>query len=798
MTRAVVAAWVAGLALPSLASAQLPPGKDCYIWPPGAKRGQTVEVRLGGSDWTPDVQFLVYDPRVKLEPLGPPGPVLVPEPPFWIGIKSFDNDPRLPREVAARITLPADLPPGPVRWAVANANGAGGGGVFVIGTGDEVTEDEGRKEPQSLPNLPVTVNGRLGRIEEVDRYRFTAVASGLVTADLSARRLGNEFNGVIEVSAGGRRIAEAVDTEGVDPVLTFAVEKGTTYTVAVRDVDHRGYRNFTYRLGLTLGPRVAAAVPACGRVGERRPVEFIGYGLATGAAKLECVTAEVEFPRPIGAAFVYRLETPFGPAPFTLHSTDTAERVERDGPKLPGPCGVTGRIGKRGKRDVYWFAGKKGEVWDIAVHAKRLGSPVDAALMVMTSDGKPLAASDDAGGPNDPRTVVTLPADGEYQVAVADASGKTPDPSFVYRLVIRRPANAFSLKTVGVVNVPIGGKATLTVEAVREGGFNGPIKLKLNGQPDGVSVPKEVIVPAGAPSVAVPLECAKAAGAAATFVTVAGTATVDDRPVSVTAGERVLMATTMKPPFTVKSPEADGTRKAHRGATHLADLVVERADGFAGEIILDMAGAQQRHRQGIRGPAHPVAPTQGKVLYPVTVPEWLETTRTSRIGLVAMAKIPDPKGVPRWVLTAMDGQVTMSIEGALMKLSHDPNELGAACGDPLAVPLKLARSPKLTGAVRVELVVPPELTRLVSAAPLDWPGEKTTAELKLTSRPDPRLVGVWKLAARATATRDGHPVVSVTEFEVAYTSVADGPTALSTVAWISGPVPAVFLGGRVK
>lgn len=757
------------LLLPSVALAQLPPGKDCYCWPPGAKAGQTVEVIFGGSDWTPDVRFFLSDPRVRFEQFGPPGEVLVPEPPFWVGIRSFDNDPRLPREVRAKLTLPADLPPGPVRWSVANANGAAACGVFLIGNSEEVAEDEERKKPQVLAALPTTVNGRLRRNEEIDRYQFTAATTGLVTADLSARRLGNEFNGVVEVYDGPKRVAEAVDTEGVDPTLTFSVEQGKTYTVAVREVDHRGYRNFTYRLALTPGPRVVAAMPAAGRVGERRPVEFIGYGLATGGAKLESVTAEVEFPKPIGGAFVYRLDTPHGTAAFTLHTTDTVERIEADGPKLPGACGVTGRIGKRGKRDVYWFAGKKGEMWDVAVHAKRLGSPVDAALTILTADGKPLAAADDAGGANDPRAAVTLPADGEYQAVVADLSGKTPDPCFVYRLVVRKPASGFALKTVGVASVPIGGKATLTVEAVREGGFNGPITVKLNGLPDGVTVAKEVVIPAGAPNVAVPLECAKTAGVSAAFVIVRGVAVVDDRPVSVKVEDRVLLATTLKPPFAVKSPEADGTRKVYRGATHLADLVIERTDGFAGEIILDMAGAQQRHRQGIRGPAFPVPPGQARVLYPVKLPEHLESTRTSRIGLVGMAKIPDPTGKPVWVLAAMDGQVTMSVEGALMKLSPGPDEVTAVCGEPAAVPLKLFRSPKLTGAVRVEMIAPPELNGIVSAAPLDWPADKPTAALVLTSKADPKLPGVWKLTARATAVRDGHPVVSECEIEVEFT-----------------------------
>jgi hypothetical protein len=134
-----------------------------------------------------------------------------------------------------------------------------------------------------------------------------------------------------------------------------------------------------------------------------------------------------------------------------------------------------------------------------------------------------------------------------------------------------------------------------------------------------------------------------------------------------------------------------------------------------------------------------------------------------------MAKIPDPKGKQVWVMAAMDGQVTMSVEGALMKLSPGPDEVTTTCGEPAAVTLKLARSPKLTGPVKVELAVPPELHGLVSAAPLEWPADKPTATLVLTSKADPKLPGVWKLAARATAARDGFPVVSECEIEVEFT-----------------------------
>src|SRR5215470_12989606 len=144
-----------------------------YIYPPGGKAGTTVPVRLAGFDWTPDLQLFFSDPRVKLELLGSPGPILVAPPPYWFGPKAYITALPMPREILARLTLPADLPAGPIRWQVANANGgSAGAGVFWVGDGPEVLEDDKAREPQRLTTLPVTINGRLFKIEEIDRYRF--------------------------------------------------------------------------------------------------------------------------------------------------------------------------------------------------------------------------------------------------------------------------------------------------------------------------------------------------------------------------------------------------------------------------------------------------------------------------------------------------------------------------------------------------------------------------------------------------------------------------------------------------
>src|SRR5437764_848417 len=78
---------------------------------------------------------------------------------------------------------------------------------------------------QVLASLPVAVHGRLGKIEEIDQYRFRAAKTGPITCGLFARRLGANFNGVLQVrDARDRVIADAADTEGADLAVTFAAK----------------------------------------------------------------------------------------------------------------------------------------------------------------------------------------------------------------------------------------------------------------------------------------------------------------------------------------------------------------------------------------------------------------------------------------------------------------------------------------------------------------------------------------------------------------------------------------------
>jgi hypothetical protein len=778
------------LAFAAPASAQLAPEVG-YVYPPGGKAGTTVAVNLGGSEWTPDMQFFVHDKRVKLEILGPPGELLIPPPPYWFGAKGRLSALPLLRELPAKFTLPADLPPGPIRWQAANANGATSTGIFIVGTGTELIEDERRTGPQLLPALPVTVSGRLLKNEEVDRYKFTAAKTGPVTCELTARRLGSNLNGVMEVfDVKGAKIAEAVDTEGNDPALTFPASAGAEYVVAIRDIDHAGDRSFTYRLEVRPGPHVLATLPAVGKHGETREVEFIGVGLATGSDKLESLKKSVAFPAGDAAFFTFKLETPWGIVPHIFALDDLPEGVAPPGSQpipLAVPGAITGVLDKPNSETRFVVQGKKGDHWSIMVEARRFGSPLDVTLKILGPDMKQLAMNDDLPGTTDSGLEFAVPLDGAYQIVVGDSAGAAGSRAAIYWLSVRTPVDGFTLHVPAQkFSALLGSKVPITIQAKRTGNFKGSIALAFTGLPAGVTAPPNLVIPADAGQLAVTLDVAADAAVTASLVTITGTADVGGKHMTRTAlapttanlaapspeeneTATLLVAMTMKPRVKGAPVDKDTGRKVPRGSTFPADITLERLEGFSGEIVLRQAARQSYQVQGITGRDITVVAGVTKTAFPCFMPEWLETSRTSRMSISSLVKVPDPKGIVRYLVAPIDGFVTMTMEGALLKISHSEEERTARPGETIVVRVKLARSPRMGEPVKLELVRS-ELGDVAKAEPVIVPTGQTEVDFKIALTPTPgKLVGEQAFTIRGTAVQPGNlPVVSETVLHITF------------------------------
>ncbi len=738
-----------------------------YMYPSGGQIGTTVDVTLGGYDWTPDMQLFLHDPRIKLEIVGPPSPVLISEPPYWFGYKARGFAWPLAREFKAKLTIPADVPPGLVKWQVANANGASPVGTFHVGNVPEIIEDAKRKTAQPLPALPVTVSGQIRRIEEIDRYQFSVPKAGPVTIELLARPFGSMLHGMLQVrDPNGAVLLDIADSEGRDIVTTFIAQPDVKYTVSLHDLDFAGDRSYCYRLTLTAGPQVVASYPAAGKRGETRKVEFLGIGLATGGPQLESVTRDVTFPAAADVkSFAFVLETPFGNAkPHTLLVSDLAEQAEAAGAAttpIAASSAVTGALETRFGSDQFTIDLKKGEKWEVNAVARAISSPLDLELQVLGPDGKPVATNDDEKGTTDASLSLAVPADGAYRIVVSDRSGKSGSRAANYRLSIEPPREDIAITFPTQLPIVVGAQAKLAVKVVRDGGFAGPIPLKLEGLPAGVTAPADLAIPEKKNDLVIDLTCAADAATTASLCSITATPTLNGQPSPRKAGT-VLLATTMKPRIKLTPEGLDDVSKVHRGSTHLFPFNIERFEGFNGEITLEMTAKQQRHRQGLASDELVVPAGANRVDYPIFVPEWMETTKTSRMIINGAVKVADPKGNVRMLLQKQELRVGILPEGALMKLSHSAGEPTATLGSEVRIPLALSLASELREPIRLTVMPSESQTNLVSAEPIQLvAGQKeTTFVIKLSA--DAQLVGEQPVVIRAATLRNGYPVISET------------------------------------
>src|SRR5581483_3789960 len=108
----------------------------------------------------------------------------------------------------------------------------------------------------------------------------------------------------------------------------------------------------------------------------------------------------------------------------------------------------------------------------------------------------PIYWRNDDGGPGygkDSFLLFDPPADGTYQVRVTDARGSS-GPAHAYRVTVRPPRPDFAVKfTPTAPAVWRGGAVPISVTATRTDGFDGPIRVRLDGLPPGFHAPEAVI-----------------------------------------------------------------------------------------------------------------------------------------------------------------------------------------------------------------------------------------------------------------------------------------------------------------
>lgn len=481
--------------------------------PQAAAPGQTIDVKIRGGNLAGPTQF-------------------------WA---SFPVEAQLPAEIAGngtnageityRLKLPADAPPGVQAIRVATAQGVSNLKLFAIDDLPSVAQ----VKPNSVPataqalTLPVAVDGYVDNLSR-DYYKFQVAAGQRVSFEVLARRLGSPLDSMIRLlDAKGRELAYNDDAPGVgmDSSLSYIFKDAGEYTLEIHDMLYRGGGNFTYRLRIGDFPSVTVPYP----MGIQR-------GVSANLAFAGSTTQDVP-PMPVtiaadsGLAWLpLAVKSPGGKSSgFALASVSgDPEAVETEPNNEPAKAtrvalgaSLNGRFDQPGDVDCFVFTAKAGQRFSFSAANRPQGSPSDAYLRLLKSDGAEVAGAGDAG-PGEGTIDYAFPADGDYTLVVKDLEGHG-GPEFAYRIAVSPHAEKFSLSaSTDTINVPQGGLATVTVTAVR-GSFGGPISLTLLDAPSGVTATPAVIGP-GLTSTVLTIQCAPGGVAAGKIypVRIAGTA----------------------------------------------------------------------------------------------------------------------------------------------------------------------------------------------------------------------------------------------------------------------------------
>ena len=575
---ALALAWPALAVAPSLG----------VVMPRGGQRGTEVAVTLNGGNLADAADVMFYEPGITVKDL-----------------VAVDNG-----KTTATFVIAPDCAVGTHAIRLRTKTGVSNLQLFSVGNLKEITETEPNDDKATAPPLELntTVNG-VANSEEVDYFPVELKAGDRISVEVEALRLGTLlFDPKVRLfDPNGLEIIAEDDSQMFrqDAGFVYVAKDAGRYVVAVNEASFGGSGDSYYRLHVGNFPRPFGVTPMGGTPGQNLEVSWLGD---PGLSKQPVVVPAVD---PGTRDLPAQTETGIAPSnlPFRVSKYPGVLEVEPNNDAntaTPGaaPGAFDGVIGEKGDADYYKFSGTKGQVYDIRVWARALGSPLDSVVYIIAPSGGQFAGDDDAAA-IDSYMRVTLPEDGEYKVWVIDHL-KRGGANFAYRIEITPIDPKVNITTLEnrpfSLTLPQDNISYLLVNCGRVD-FDGPLKLDFIDWPAGVT-PIANEVPAGVGLVPVLFSVAPDAPVAGALAKIK--ATFQNEQVTYT-GElnqevrlieglndttffgryevnRLAVAVAEKAPFkvTAKAPAAPIVQNGNRS------IIIEctRAEGFAAPIDL--------------------------------------------------------------------------------------------------------------------------------------------------------------------------------------------------------------------
>lgn len=481
--------WLLSVALHRAAVVHAEPPSTEYIFPAGGQRGTTVDVRVGAHYLHGAAPFSIDGPGIEAsaevretKTVWFEGPMIFK--PASQGAETY------PKDHAGQITIAGDAPLGYRRWRVQKSQGITASQVFVIGDLPEVVEQEIDGAPiVETVELPVTINGRIFPREDVDIWEFTAQQGDTVRCQVAAAAIGSQLDSVLEIyDSEGRQIAMNDDppfgAPTADSALSFTAPTTGKYQVRIYDVEFRGFQRFVYRLTIDHRPAIRHIFPLGGQSGT--PTRF--------EVTTDNATAPIDVTLPNTPG---RQEVAFtvpGIAHPLLRLLDIADQPDMTEDEAAAgirsfPVAINGRItAEQADRMPLTFT-EDGK-YRLVVLTRRLGSLLDAEVMLQSVDGKTIFQGSEPTSPLETGVDVSVKA-GEYVLEIRSQYPQEFGPAHAYRVKLApaaEPDFALSLES-DAINVDRGATVKVKVNAQRIAGHKAPIDVNVQGLIAGVVSP---------------------------------------------------------------------------------------------------------------------------------------------------------------------------------------------------------------------------------------------------------------------------------------------------------------------
>jgi len=720
------------LAQPCLAE----PPSVSYVFPAGGQRGTKVNVRIGGHYLYEKCNFAIGGAGIK-----GPSEIARTETVWFEGPAihhpASQKPEDYPKDYAATIEITADAPVGNRPWRVWNSQGVTTARRFVVGDLPETVENEidGEAIPVAV-KMPITINGRIFPREDVDIWTFDAVAGKTITCAVAAQSIGSPLEARLELrDPRGQIVAEMTSAAKTDPAFQFTPTVAGIYELHIHDVKYDGLQNYLYRLTINDAPTSNPSDAGMTRRGK------------------PAVRTNEDLPK--------------------LAESEP----NNDGPAAPLvalPTLGTGTIDPPGDVDVWAFEAKKGKVVALEVEAAQLGSPLQAVLVVRDGEGKELTRRDSLMTQTG-ETIISFnpPTDGKYFAEVRERFASRGGKTYVYALRISPQQPNVRLELPSDVVIADRGKTQkLAINVLRDGGFNSPVTVTVEGLPADVKV-ADVVVPVNKNKADMQLEAAATAKVSLHTLRIVGKYEVDGEARTTTAifpaaieeatKDQLHMAVTMPTPFKFQGEYA--IKFAALGSVYRKRFTIERG-GYEGPFEVRLADRQGRYLQGVTGGTITVPAGADEFVYPVTLATWMDLGRTSRVVPMLIAEIADEQGVKHKVsftTNEQNCQLITIVSPPPMRVVLDRPSIAVEPNGQVALPIQIRRDKSITSPIRVELVVPPHI-RDVRAEPVQVPSgaTETTLHIHFGATPGPFNI---PLLVRATCDVEGDPLVTEAPFD---------------------------------